>query len=137
MPLLDVSDAFDYTFLDTIAVFRRLETVSSKGRDTTTDTAYWNVNAVVCPASGSDLERLPDYEVSKKYISVVTNFRLQMDSTGPNGTKYKPDIVKWADDHFIVETLDDASRYGLGFVEAICSSTDYQDPPPTPEIPYV
>jgi hypothetical protein len=132
MPSLDVSDAFDADFLDTISVIRRLQVESSKGRASTTDAAPVATYAVVCPASGSDLERLEDYDISKKYISVVTQYRLQLASTGTGGATYKNDVVLWAGTYFEVITLDDASRFGQGFVEAICASIDYQDAPPTP-----
>lgn len=130
MPFLDVSDGFDIDFLDTISVIRRKQLISNKGRGSTQDTTTASVAAVVCPASGSVLDRLPDYDVSKKYISVVTKFRLQLAAQVGSDT-YKPDLVQWGGDSFIVEVLDDASRYGAGFVEAICSSIDYTDAPPT------
>jgi len=132
MPFLDVSDAFDADFLDEISVIRRQQVVSNKGRGSTIDAPAVTAYAVVCPASGSDLERLPDYDIAKRYISVVTQFRLQTASTGAGGATFKNDIVVWAGTTYEVITLDDASRYGQGFVEAICASIDYQDAPPTP-----
>lgn len=130
MAFLDVSDGFDVDFYDTITVIRRQQVVSDKGRGSTDDTTYPQVAAVVCPMSGSDLDRVTDYDISKKYISVVTQFRLQLQSKGV-GVTFKNDQVVWGDTTFEVVTLDDASRYGRGFVEAICSSIDYQDAPPT------
>lgn len=135
MPLHDVSDAFDPDFWDTITVIRRQQTTSNKGRGGSIDMPTAGVLAVITPATGSVLDRLPDYDVSKKYIAVVTPFRLQLAATGPGGITYKPDLVQWAGDTFIVQQLDDASRYGIGFVEAVCSSLPYQDPPPTPITP--
>lgn len=132
MPSLDVTDAFDADFMDTISVIRRQQTVSSKGRAGTTDGTPVSTYAVVCPASGSELDRIPDYDISKKYISVVTQYRLQLASTAAGGATYKNDVVQWAGTYFEVITLDDASRFGQGFVEAICASIDYQDAPPTP-----
>lgn len=132
MPFLDVSDAFDVDTDDGISVIRRQQVTNSHGRGSTSDTQTDNVVATVCPASGSDLERLGDYDLSKKYISVVTQFRLQLASTGAAGVTFKNDQVIWAGTRFEVITLDDASRYGQGFVEAICASIDFEDAPPTP-----
>lgn len=132
MPFLDVSDAFDVDTDDTISVIRRQQVISTKGRGTTSDTRTDGVVATVCPASGSQLERLADYDAAKKYISVVTIFRLQLQSTGAAGVTFKNDQVIWGGSTFEVVTLDDASRYGQGFVEAICASIDYQEAPPTP-----
>lgn len=137
MPFLDPDmDAFDLDFWDTISVIRRKQVVSSKGRGSTTDTRTDGVNAVVCIASGSQLDRIPDYDIAKKYISVTGPFRLQLASSAqpsdPAGTTYKNDQVIWAGTTFEVVTLDDDSRYGQGWTEAICASIQYQDAPPTP-----
>lgn len=128
MAFLDVSDGFDTDFWDTISVIRRAESISDKGRSVITPVTTNGVSAVVTPMSGSDLERIPNYDIAKKYVSVITNFRLQLNSLG-----YKNDQVIWGDTTFEVITLDDCSRFGQGFVEAICASIQYQDAPPTPQ----
>lgn len=136
MPFLDPDlDAFDVEFWDTISVIRRQQVVSNKGRGSTADTRIDGVNAVVCIASGSVLDRIPDYDIAKKYISVTGPFRLQL-ASGPHGNDaagvtYKNDQVIWAGTTFEVIQLDDDSRYGQGWTEAICSSIDYQDQAPT------
>ena len=135
MPYQDVSDAFDLDFWDEITIYRREQIVSDKGRGSTKDTCFPDVSMVVTAASGNDLDRLEDYDVSKKYIWVVGPFRLQLatkDCPAADGKNYKNDIVKWAGTTFEVITCEDSSRFGQGFIEAICCSTQYLDAPPTP-----
>lgn len=137
MPFLDPDlDAFDIDFMDTIAVTRRQQVVSDKGRGSTIDTRTNGVQAVVCIAAGSQLDRIKDYDISKKYISVTTPFRLQLATEGAPGdaagTTYKNDQVWWNGTLFEVIDLGDDSRYGQGWTEAICSSIKYQDAPPLP-----
>lgn len=125
MPMqLDLSDAFDESFTECFTVLRRQETIPSIGPATISTTSY-SAEGVVTAASPNDLKRLPEFDMSRKAISIVTQFRLQLNSVG-----YKPDIVQWGGDNFLLVLLDDYSHYGAGFVEAIAASIDYQDVPP-------
>lgn len=112
--------------LDRFTVIRRPEVVSDKGRpQVLLPVKFCPVVGVVTNASPNDLERMPDYDVSSKVLSIVTPFRLQMNSPGS-----KEDYVKWSGDSFIVKHVDDYSKYGPGFVQALVSSTDFNDLPP-------
>lgn len=122
------------SFADTFAVIRRAETVGDDGISVLTPTTFPNLLGSICTAGGNDLERSADAGYSKKRISVVTQFKLRGAAIAGSGQNYQPDLIQWHGDYFIVETLDDYSSYGAGFVQAECSSIDFQEAP-TPGVP--
>lgn len=133
MPGLDVSEAFDESFFDQFNLVRRLEGVNNSGRSVTVDTVTEGLYGVVTMASPNDLERLPEADISKKSIIVVTQNRLQLSSAGPDADHtYKADVVYWAGDYYQVTTVEDYSRYGEGYIWALCQATDFVLAPPTP-----
>lgn len=126
MPTLDVSDAFDPSFMDTFVVIRRVETVNQNGRVETTE-QRWTVDGVITATGPDDLQRLPELQYMNKAITIYTRWKLQGPSPG-----YQPDFVLWHGSYFIVQTLDDYSGYinEQGFVTANCMSINALDPPP-------
>ena len=135
MPLLDVNDAFDPSFLDQIVDYRISQTVDRNGRVVRFKTPY-TVNAVVTATGPDDLQRLPDYEMMNKSISVYCpDFRLQgpvrsaEDNTN-NLNETQPDEIFWHGSMFVVISMQDYSGYGRGFTSAVCSSIDMVDAPP-------
>lgn len=132
MPSLDVNDAFDPSFMDTITVVRRVETVSNKGRLQLQETAR-TVAAVVIFASPSDLQRLPDYDLMNKAIRVTSpQFRLQGPAVDEAGNKTAPDQILWHGSMYIVTNLEDASNYGRGFTSVVAVSMSQPDAPVMP-----
>lgn len=128
MASLDVSDAFDASFLDTIIVIRRVQTISKYGRQISAERAMSSVGVVV-PSSPDDLVRVPEGQYTNKAITIYTKaIRLQGSSPGVNADK-----VIWHGSEYVVSALLDYSQYGVGFVAAVCISMDAQDPPPMPE----
>lgn len=124
----DVSDAFDESFFDTFSIIRRTEVVGNEGFPVVTPTVIANQYGVITMASPNDLERMPEADVSTKAIVVVTQSRLQLESNG-----IKADLVQCMNgEYFQVVTVEDYSRYGVGYIFAIAKAIDYQDKPPTP-----
>ena len=124
MPTLDVSEAFDPSFMDEFVVLRRVQGVSAYGR-TTVSTKQFTVIGVVVPSSPNDLQRLPEAQYMNKAITIYTQWKLQGPSPG-----YQPDQVMWHGSSFLVRALDDYSGWGRGFLQAICLSIDAIDPAP-------
>jgi len=131
MAYLDLSDAVcapDLT--DRFVVQRRLETVGVNGRSSVTPATYVGVLGVVTAASANDLERLPEEDRMGRNLSIVTRFRLQGPTVG-----FKPDVVIWRGDSYLVKSLDPYPQFGSGFYQAIVGSLDAVDQafvPPAP-----
>lgn len=125
MPELDMSDALlEPVLQDDFAVIRRAETITDKGRSTTAPKTY-QAFGVITADSPNDLIRGQDEEHDTKSISIVTQFKLQQAAKG-----YQPDLILWAGNYYVVNHIDDYSRYGDGFIQATATSIDYVDEPP-------
>jgi hypothetical protein len=133
-PSLDVNDAFDPSFIDIIAVDRITEAVDQYGRAVRLKHRINGIKAVVTATGPDDLQRLPDYEMANKSISVYCpEFRLQgpvRDPATGSLTQTQPDEVIWQNSTFVVHSMQDYSRYGRGFTSAICISIEAVDAPP-------
>lgn len=115
MPFLDVSDVLaDPLFADTLTLYRTTETVGSNGRTSVTQ-ATSTFSAVVTSANGKELERLPEADRVKGGIIVHTVTRLVN-----GGGNLAPDEILYLGDRYTVVSLNDYSRYGVGFVAALC-----------------
>jgi len=135
MPLLDVTEAFDPLFMDTCTVYRILETIGQNGRVFRTSTPNYGVQAVIVPSSPQDRQRLPDYQLMQKSITLYSySFRFQGPAIDPvTGTKTThPDEIDWHGSRFVVRHLEDYSGYGQGFVMAIAESIQAIDGAPIP-----
>lgn len=128
----DVSDGvLEVSFQDTFDVARRLDNVDQKGRTNISEQLFPRVQGVVTPTGDNDLKRLREDQRAGKSILVVTNFRLQGPAPG-----MQPDAVAWpsgSSERFVVAHLEDFSRYGQGFVSAICVDMSVVQAPPTPQ----
>jgi hypothetical protein len=131
-PTLDVNDAFDPSFLDTITVYRITQTIDKNGRVVRFKRAFPNVVAVVTATSPADLQRLPDYEMMNKSISVYApEFRLQGPVRSNDGVlQTQPDEIAWHGSQFVIVSMMDYSGFGRGFTSAIAVSLDAVDAPP-------
>jgi hypothetical protein len=120
----DLSDGFDIDMMDTIIVTSRALPVGgtdAHGRSTTTDTPT-TIKAVVTMAGPNDLDRMPDADVFNRVISVVSRYKIKGEVTG-----YKPDLITWRGDQYLVKTLDPYPQFGSGWVQALCGSIDLVD----------
>ena len=123
MPYLDVSSILlDPDFADRFTVIRRIETVGQTGRSSTSNQTFPNIVGVITAADPTDLERREDFQSTPRLISIVTKFKLQGEVKGR-----QPDLVSWIGDNFLVKKIDIYTRFGTGFIQAICESIDRVD----------
>lgn len=124
MPQLDLRDALlEPLTIDYFQVIRKAQNVTIEGRATAKST-YFNTFGVVDAASDNDLARLADMEYQGSGISIVTQFKLRGVSKQAN-QNYSPDIIQWASNYYTVVTVEDYSRYGAGWIQAIAAETNY------------
>jgi hypothetical protein len=137
MPTLDLSDAFDESFLDDITVVRQDYFVDQYGRVQVVPRTF-SIRAVVTAASPNDLSRVPEEEYMNKSIQVAAINDQNADGSavlqGPSEFNL-PDEIIWHGSKFIVRTLDDYSGYGRGFIQVVAVSIQPTDPPPAPAAP--
>lgn len=130
MPMMDMRTALlDPYLVDRFTVIRRQEVVSSNGISVLSTTSTLNVAGVVTAGNPSKLDRQPNMDISDKWIDVVTQFPLYAESESGANTEYKPDIIQWHGNNYIVKTLADYSSYGPGFVSVQCALMDSQATP--------
>ena len=114
-PLLDVADVLqDPDFFDTLTCTRNSESVSEQGLSqigTRTVPFY----GVVTSDEGELLTRLAAGEYARGSILVVTRTVLKDAGSGQTA-----DIVTWNGLQYTVRKINPYTRYGPGFVEAIC-----------------
>lgn len=114
MPQLDVSELLtDPDFADCLVLKRQLQTMVNGLA--VNQTLPKNFIGVVTSSSGQELDRGPDGERLKQKISVITKTRL-MAGRGD----YSADIVTWNEHDYTVVQTNDYSRFGQGFIEAVC-----------------
>lgn len=134
MPTLDVNDGFDPSFIDFIVVERFVQAIDRNGRVLRMKRVFRNVPCVVAAVAPDDLQRLTDYELMNKSITVYfPDFRPlgpARDPTGATLTETQPDEFLWHNSRFVVHSLQDYSGYGRGFVSVIAISVDAVDAPP-------
>lgn len=124
-PQLDVNIVLSSPmFMDTFTVVRRNSGVNDQGRMVTVETPM-PTTGIVQPSGANTQDRPKDYATGRKSCLVITQFRLRAQSDG-----YMPDLVLWRGDDYLVETIEDFTNYGRGFVQAYCTSQDLQDAPP-------
>lgn len=108
------------------AVLRRQEAVSSHGRSVLTPANHSAIGAVT-PTGDNSLVREQAYTSQANSIRVVTQFRLRGAGKDGQGRLFQPDLVFWNNTYYIVQSVNDYSQYGAGFIEAECTAFDYQD----------
>jgi galactose-6-phosphate isomerase len=116
MPWLDVSDVLtDPFFLDTsLQVIRNANVTGNDGIAALSQTTT-PFSGVVTMVAGSVISRLADGERSNTTIKIHTKYNLIDGQVG-----YTADIVVWQGAQWTVKYINAYSRYGAGFVEAIC-----------------
>ena len=127
MPLQDVTDVlYDPDFSDTFSLIRSEQLISSGGIATDgVPTTVANIIGVVVPDSGRALQRLGADQRVTDAIEIFTTYRL---TTG-NGQD-EADRITWNGGNYVVVNVRDYSRFGVGFIEAVCDLTDV-NPAPT------
>lgn len=129
MPVLDVTEILgDPDFAQQIMVRRGVLTEDDNGRGSMSYPPDVSTSAVVVPASGYDLMRLPDAERNEEHIRVYTQFPLSI-GQGPSQTA---DLIIFHGKQYVVTQLDDYTDFGAGFVSALCAMRSLENEP-TPE----
>jgi hypothetical protein len=121
---------FNPLFMDDFIVVRRSSSVDPDGR-VQSDDVQIPTTGVVQPSGENTQERPKQYATGRKSCLVITQYRLREQSEG-----FLPDLVIWRGDTYLVQTIEDFTNYGPGFVQAYCTSQDLQDAPPE-DIPVV
>lgn len=130
MAELDVSGLLaDADFSDDFSVIRNVQVVDATGIATAQPQTY-STYGVVGPASGAQLQLLPDEQRTEAAIRVITPFPL----TPPTETT-EADLVAWQGRFYRVTLLNPYTNWGNGFSDATCTLTDYTLPAPLPPDP--
>lgn len=130
MPDIDVTDVVLGSEVagEWFRVVRRVQVVDEDGISSVTQVNYSAVGSIA-PVGDNSLLREESFETMTKSIKVITTFRLRGPSNQGQQT-YQPDIIIWKGDSFVVRVLNDWSQYGVGMIEAECSSEDFIDQAP-------
>lgn len=124
-PLLDVTVVLNSPmFMTTFTVVRRVNSVDDYGRTVVNEDRI-ELSGVIVPAGLNTQERPKEYATGRRSIAVYTQFRLRPQVDGSI-----PDLVLYRGDDYLVETVEDYTVFGAGFVQAYCTSQDLQDQPP-------
>lgn len=121
MPSIDVSDVLtDLDFVDCFSVTRSTENLVN-GINTPTQEVFSEVYGVVTPNDDLNLLRTPEGARLAGSITIHTQFQLS-----DGGADGDADIVTWNGRAYTVTSVGDWSRYGDGFVVAICAYNQVQ-----------
>jgi len=115
--------------VDTFNVIRRTETVNNSGESVLGLTATVGVYGVVKPI-GDRLDRKADADSDQKDLRVFTKFALRGSARDGVPTDWKPDLVFWQGNNFIVVNVRDWGRYGVGYIAAECNALELVSMPP-------
>lgn len=117
MGQIDVSELLvdpDFVEQTPVTVISRTSTVNNRGRNELAEVSR-NVIAVVQPASGNTLKRLPDGAQLSRWCTVYTQQTLKEGGEGGY-----PDIVVWKGRRYQVQLVADYSNWGAGWTRADC-----------------
>lgn len=115
--------------LDTFNVIRRIETVNNSGESVLSLSATTGVNGVVKPV-GDRLDRRADEDSDKADLRIFTRFALHGVSRDGVPTDWKPDLVFFSGNNYIVNSTRNWGRYGVGYIAAECNSFEIISMPP-------
>jgi len=115
--------------LDTFNVIRRIETINNNGESVLSLSATTGVNGVVKPI-GDRLDRKADEDSNHKDLRIFTRFALRGSARDGVPTNWKPDLVFWQGNNFIVVSVRDWGRYGVGYIAAECNALELVSSPP-------
>lgn len=120
MAYMDMSDAFDPSFLEDFSVIRRHERIVD-GRTVVTPTTF-EAYGTICAATPNQLNNLPEGRSAERGISVVTQLHLKCAEAG-----YQPDLLVWRGSQYLVTAIDNYPHIGVGFFQIVAVSTTSQE----------
>jgi len=115
--------------VDTFNVIRRVETENNSGLVSIAPTATIGVYGIVKPI-GDRLDRKADADSDQKDLRIFTKFALRGSARDGVPTDWKPDLVFWQGNNFIVVNVRDWGRYGVGYIAAECNALELVSMPP-------
>jgi galactose-6-phosphate isomerase len=123
MPLIDASELLlDADFVGTIPVTRLAETVGDNGLAQFTPSSF-DIFGTTLPADPESLQLLPDGARTDGAISIITRTHL-LGATETNA----PDTLVSEGNTYTVAHVKRYTKYGAGFLEAICTLKDLSGP---------
>ena len=118
MPLLDVSDVLDDPdFCETISVSRTVKSPPVGGVTPPSTPTVFTLVVVVQPATSNDLLRMLDADRVRGAIAIWAK--------GDDALMPK-DIVTWRGSTYTINTMDDWSQFGGGYVRALAGQTSFR-----------
>lgn len=117
---------------ETVLLLRHGEALGTDGRTHTERIGpfRYNIRALIVPTDPANLVREPGYELLQQAIEVSTDFGLQGPSSG-----IEPDHIYWHGTIYMVNNIIPYSKYGVGFVTAVCLSLVQPKPPQLGPLP--
>lgn len=116
MARLDVSRVLsDPRFKEkNIICIRKVQEVNDKGRAENKE-CQTKFSGVVTSNDGLNIDRRPDGSLVSGVINVVTRFNLVA------GKEHRDsDEICWRGKHYYVNSVEDYSHFGRGFIQAVC-----------------
>jgi hypothetical protein len=116
MARLNVTNVLkDPRFMDkNIICIRKTQIVNEKGRAENKE-CKTKFSGVVTSNDGTNINRRPDGSLVSGAINIVTRFNLVAGKDGRDS-----DEICWHGKHYFVNSVDDYSHFGKGFIQAVC-----------------
>ena len=129
MPLLNpgIIVASSPMLSDEFSVRRSVESVNTSGRRRNSDTVIPNLRGVISQPKKATKRGESRTQATSTY-SVITRFRLRGESKVPPNA-WAPDVVLFKGMELMVIDVQDYAPFGVGWVEATCTSNKVVQPP--------
>lgn len=131
-PMLDVSAALCNPYTqDRFDVLRRTEVVNGYGESNVSIERFKEIRGVVHPDGPNALSRRPEAQTNAKTMVIFTRFAIRGESKSANqGKGFQPDLIKWRGNMFVVNHVEDWSKFARGFVKVTVTSSNIVDQAP-------
>lgn len=153
MSFIDVTDVILDPMVagQTFSVVRRREYINDFGEQQLVAVQVTGVVGQVSPTGDNSLVRDAAFSSQQQTVRVITAYRLRGASRSPGSAPpltwddginwdltgftwdqgvgaatFQPDLVLWHGDYYIVQSINDYTPYGAGFMECECTSIDWQ-----------
>lgn len=152
MSFIDVDDLIydPYIAGQVFSIVRRREYINEHGEQLLVAVQVTGVIGQVSPTANNSLVRDAAFSSQQETIKVITAYRLRGAGRAPGSRPalawddgidwdqtgffwdqsvapiYQPDLVLWHGDYYIVQSINDYTPYGAGFLECECTSIEWQ-----------
>ena len=117
MATLDLSDAFDSSFLTDVLVKRPALQLSPSGEYEEAGFSVWGMRAVVIPQSS---------QPTHSEVNDLTTGGLElyvMCGVEPKMQLEPADFIIWCGEEYRIDLMEDYGNYGQGFYHVVCTKT--------------